>query len=263
MRERAVRMVFDHQAEYPSQWAAIKSIAEKVGCTVESLRGWVRQAERDAGRRGGLSSDERSRLTALERENLSCAGPTRFCARRRLFSPRRRSTAAGSDGRVHRPSSPRIRDRVDLRTVADRPFDVLRVQGSPSRSDPTPARTRRDAELKSEIQRVHAANFGVYGARKVWRQLKRENVVAARCTVERLSPEEVSQAIESLTNGDWLRLDDIARFQLYLFPAVVTFRPHVSVCWQASIECAHEPCLYRSGASVRLVRVAGNSRGGV
>ena len=70
VRERAVRMVFEHQAEYPSQWAAIKSIAEKVGCTVESLRGWVRQAERDSGRRGGLTSDDRARLKALERENL-------------------------------------------------------------------------------------------------------------------------------------------------------------------------------------------------
>lgn len=49
-----------------------------------------------------------------------------------------------------------------------------------------PGRTRRDPSSKSEIQRVHAANFGVYGARKVWRQLKRENIVAARCTIERL-----------------------------------------------------------------------------
>jgi transposase-like protein len=62
-------MVFDHQAEYPSQWAAIKSIAEKIGCTVEALRGWVRQAERDRGRRPGLTSDERERLKVLEREN--------------------------------------------------------------------------------------------------------------------------------------------------------------------------------------------------
>ena len=69
VRERAVRMVFDHQAEYPSQWAAIKSIAQKIGCTVEALRGWVRQAERDHGRRAGLTSDERARLKALEREN--------------------------------------------------------------------------------------------------------------------------------------------------------------------------------------------------
>jgi transposase-like protein len=61
-------MVFAHQAEYSSQWAAIKSIAEKIG-TVEALRGWVRQAERDRGRRPGLTSDERERLKGLEREN--------------------------------------------------------------------------------------------------------------------------------------------------------------------------------------------------
>ena len=69
VRERAVRMVLDHQSEYPSQWAAIKSIAGKIGCTVEALRGWVRQAEREHGRRAGLTSDERARLKALEREN--------------------------------------------------------------------------------------------------------------------------------------------------------------------------------------------------
>jgi transposase-like protein len=63
-------MVFEHRSDYPSQWAAIKSIAQKIGCTVEALRRWVRQAERDQGKRAGLTSDERERLKALERENL-------------------------------------------------------------------------------------------------------------------------------------------------------------------------------------------------
>jgi len=67
-RERAVRMVFEHQADYDSQWTAMNSIAGKVGCTAETLRKWVRQAERDQGLRAGLTSDERERLKAMERE---------------------------------------------------------------------------------------------------------------------------------------------------------------------------------------------------
>jgi len=69
VRERAVRMVWEHQAQRTSQWAAITSIAEKMGCAAETLRHWVRQGERDAGHRPGLTTEERARLTQLEREN--------------------------------------------------------------------------------------------------------------------------------------------------------------------------------------------------
>jgi transposase len=69
VRERAVRLVFEHQEEYASQWAAISSISQKIGCTPETLRSWVRRAERDTGRRPGLTTDERARLKDLEREN--------------------------------------------------------------------------------------------------------------------------------------------------------------------------------------------------
>ena len=69
VRERAVRMVFDHQGEHASQYEAIRSIAQKIGCSGETLRNWLRQAERDQGRRAGPTSDERERIKALEREN--------------------------------------------------------------------------------------------------------------------------------------------------------------------------------------------------
>ncbi len=69
VRERAVRLVLEHQGEYESQWSAIGSIAPKIGCTNETLRRWVRQAERDQGVRAGLTTSEREQLKQLKREN--------------------------------------------------------------------------------------------------------------------------------------------------------------------------------------------------
>ncbi len=69
LKERAVRMVREHGPEHPSQWAAMEAIAPKLGCTGETLRRWVRQAERDTGQRAGMTTDERQRVKELEREN--------------------------------------------------------------------------------------------------------------------------------------------------------------------------------------------------
>ena len=69
VRERALRIVFDHEGEYTSEWSAMVSISQKFGCTSETLRRWVRQAETDRGRRAGLGMSERERLKELEREN--------------------------------------------------------------------------------------------------------------------------------------------------------------------------------------------------
>ena len=69
LRERAVRMVGEQARDYPSQWAAMVSIAAKIGCSAQTLHNWVAQAERDRGERAGLTSEERERVKALEREN--------------------------------------------------------------------------------------------------------------------------------------------------------------------------------------------------
>ena len=69
VRERAVRLVLEHQTDYPSQWKAIESIAEKLSVNHETLRQWVRRAETDAGHRPGVTSEERVRIRELEREN--------------------------------------------------------------------------------------------------------------------------------------------------------------------------------------------------
>ncbi len=69
VRARAVRMVMEHRGDHASEWAAIVSIAAKIGCTAQTLHNWVRRAERDQGVRGGSTTEERERIKALEREN--------------------------------------------------------------------------------------------------------------------------------------------------------------------------------------------------
>ena len=91
VRERAVRLVFDHEHQHDSQWAAIRSVAEKIGCTAETLRHWVRQAERDVGRRPGLSTEERARMKELEREVRELRRANEILRSKRPVSPVRRN----------------------------------------------------------------------------------------------------------------------------------------------------------------------------
>ncbi|EPY5154136.1 IS3 family transposase [Klebsiella variicola] len=188
VRQRAVRMVLESQNEYDSQWAAISSIAPKIGCTPETLRTWLRQYERDTGGGdGGLSTAERQRLKELERENREL---------RRSNDILRQASAYFCEGGV-RPPVEKIMPLVDtLRNahgvgpvcheLAIAPSTWYRHRAHQRHPDKRSQRAQRDDLLKPEIQRVYDENHSVYGVRKVWRQLLREGISVARCTVARL-----------------------------------------------------------------------------
>ncbi|EFT3624180.1 IS3 family transposase, partial [Escherichia coli] len=186
--QRAVRMVLESQGEYDSQWAAICSIAPKIGCTPETLRVWVRQHERDTGSGdGGLTSAERQRLKELERENREL---------RRSNDILRQASAYFGEGGVRPPLEKmmplldKLREQYGVGPVCSElhiaPSTYYHCQQQRHHPDKRSARAQHDDWLKKEIQRVYDENHQVYGVRKVWRQLLREGIRVARCTVARL-----------------------------------------------------------------------------
>ncbi|WP_432704447.1 IS3 family transposase [Escherichia coli] len=188
VRQRAIRMVLESQDEYDSQWAAICSIAPKIGCTPETLRVWVRQHERDTGGGdGGLTSAERQRLKELERENREL---------RRSNDILRQASAYFCEGGVRPPLEKmmplldKLREQYGVRPVCSElhiaPSTYYHCQQQRHHPDKRSARAQHDDWLKKEIQRVYDENHQVYGVRKVWRQLLREGIRVARCTVARL-----------------------------------------------------------------------------
>ncbi|WP_425307073.1 IS3 family transposase [Escherichia coli] len=188
VRQRAVRMVLESQGEYDSQWAAICSIAPKTGCTPETLRVWVRRYERDTGGGdGGLTTAERQRLKELERENREL---------RRSNNILRQASAYFCEGGVRPPLEKvmalldKLREQYGVRPVCSElhiaPSTYYHCQQQRHHPDKRSAHAQRDDWLKREIQRVYDENHQVYGVRKVWRQLLREGIRVARCTVARL-----------------------------------------------------------------------------
>ncbi|EIG2056537.1 IS3 family transposase, partial [Escherichia coli] len=188
VRQRAIRMVLESQDEYDSQWAAICSIAPKIGCTPETLRVWVRQHERDTGGGdGGLTSAERQRLKELERENREL---------RRSNDILRQASAYFCEGGVRPPLEKmmplldKLREQYGVGPVCSElhiaPSTYYHCQQQRHHPDKRSARAQHDDWLKKEIQRVYDENHQVYGVRKVWRQLLREGIRVARCTVARL-----------------------------------------------------------------------------
>ncbi|WP_439670756.1 IS3 family transposase [Cupriavidus necator] len=187
VRERVVRMVFEHRGEHESQWAAVVSIAAKIGSTPQTLLNWVRQHERDSGQRAGTTTAEAQRIKDLEREVRELRKANEILKLASAFF--------GPGGA--RPPIQVLRDFIDeyRGTLGVEPIcRVLQIAPSgyrryaASKRDPAllSARAKRDAALVPHIERVWQANMQVYGADKVWRQLQREEVPVARCTVERL-----------------------------------------------------------------------------
>ncbi|MFU2343173.1 IS3 family transposase [Streptomyces albidoflavus] len=187
LRERAVRMVAEIRPNYPTEWAAMKAVAAKLGIgAAETVRTWVRKAQVDAGHRPGVPSEEVAEIKRLKAENAELR--------------RANEILGAASGFLRGRARPAVEALVAFIDEHRQVFGVepicriltshgLKIATSTyyaARKRAPSARSVRDAELKTQISRVHADNFSVYGVRKVWRQLHREGIPVARCTVARL-----------------------------------------------------------------------------
>ncbi|MBC7204306.1 MAG: IS3 family transposase [Pusillimonas sp.] len=187
VRERAVRLVLEHRDEYRSLWAAVESIAPKIGCTPSTLLDWVKRTQIDSGTRAGVTTEEHERMKALERENRELRRANEILRTASgFFRP-------GGD----RPPSKEVNAYIDMHRDlygVDPICKVLQVAPSAYRRHAARCRqpwlrsqrAKKDERQMVDIRRIWEQNFRVYGSRKVWKQMNREGIAVARCTVERL-----------------------------------------------------------------------------
>ncbi|MDJ0346422.1 IS3 family transposase [Streptomyces sp. H10-C2] len=191
VRERAVRLVFETRNEYKTEYQALRAIGAKLDIGVESLRNWVRQAEVDAGAKPGVTTEESAQLKALKRENAELKRANDILKAAAFFlrgraRPATHTLVAFIDEH---------RDRFGgvepiCRTLTEHDCSIHPSTYYAHKKNVRSARAVRDAELIALIKTVHAENYSVYGARKVWRELLRQGHQVARCTVERLMKAE-------------------------------------------------------------------------
>ncbi|QBP14118.1 IS3 family transposase (plasmid) [Cupriavidus metallidurans] len=180
-------MVMEHRDDYPSEWAAIESIAPKIGCVPQTLHGWVRRQQTDAGVIPGPTTEERQRIKDLERENRELRRANEIL---KLASAFFRPGGARPPHQELKRFVDTYRDRFGVepicRVLQIAPSGYRRHAAQCRQPERLSARRRRDLVLMPEIQRVWEENMSCYGARKVWKQLRRERIYTARCTVARL-----------------------------------------------------------------------------
>ncbi|MFD9624200.1 IS3 family transposase [Streptomyces virginiae] len=192
-RRRAVRMFAEVRDDHPNETAALETVAERLGIgSRETLRNWVKQQEIDAGTRPGTTTEESAQLKALRKESAELKRANEILRAAGKFlrgraRPATHTLVAFID--EHRDRFGGVEPICRVLTMHDCKIAPSTYYAHHKRQNTPSARTVRDAELKGLISEVFEANYRVYGARKVWRELNRRGHAVARCTVERLMRE--------------------------------------------------------------------------